>query len=61
MSFVDLWGLIPVLAAAYGVVLGVVVLATGWRLFIGRQPRRKRRGAVVPPVGAIGRGNEGAR
>ncbi|MGH3905608.1 MAG: hypothetical protein ACRDTE_15700 [Pseudonocardiaceae bacterium] len=60
MSLVDLWGLIPVLAAAYEVVLGVVVLATGSRLFLDRKRRGHRRRGV-PPVGVIGRGNEGAR
>ncbi|MGH3905093.1 MAG: hypothetical protein ACRDTE_13005 [Pseudonocardiaceae bacterium] len=60
-TFADLVGLIPVLAAVYGVVIGVVALVTGWQVLRGRQPRRKRRGAVVPPVGVIGRDNEGAR
>lgn len=49
----DLKGLIPVLAVAYGVVLGAVVLVTGWRLFRDREPRGRRRGVMVPPVGVI--------
>ncbi|MGH3440251.1 MAG: hypothetical protein ACRDRN_27895 [Sciscionella sp.] len=57
----NLVSLVPVLAAAYGVVLGVVALVTGWRLFCGRKPRRYRRRAVVPPVGATGRGVGGVR
>lgn len=48
----DLVGLISVLAAAYGVVLGTVALVTGWQLFRDRQSRRKR---LVPPVGTPGR------
>lgn len=57
----DLVGLITLLAAAYGVVLGAVALVTGWQLFSDRKPSRRWRSAVVPPVGAIERANEGAR
>ncbi len=57
----DLVGLIPLLAAAYGVVLGAVALITGWQLFSDRKPRRKWRDAGVPPVGAIERTDKGAR
>lgn len=49
----DLAGLIAALASAYGVVLGVVALVTGWQVVSARRPRRRRRGVVVPPVGAI--------
>lgn len=45
--------LIPVLATAYAVVLGVVALVTGWQVFSHHRPPRRRHGAVVPPVGAI--------
>ncbi len=55
----DLVSLIPVLAAAYGAVLGVIALVTAWQLFSDRRPRRRRRGVVVPPVGAIERDDEG--
>lgn len=57
----DLVGVVPVLAAAFCVVLGAVVLVTGWELFSQRVPRRRRRGGVVPLVGAIVRDGEGAR
>lgn len=57
----DLLSLIPVLAGAYGVVLGAVALVTGWQLFNDRQLRSRRRGAVVPPAGVIERADEGAR
>lgn len=57
----DLWGLVPVLAAAYGVVLSAVALATGWQLFLDRRPHRYRRRAVVPAVGGIERDRVGAR
>jgi hypothetical protein len=53
VTFSDLVSLIPELIAAYGVVLGAVVLMTGWQAFNDRPPRRKRRGAVVPPEGTI--------
>lgn len=58
VTVTDLVDLIPVLAAAYGVVLGVVVLSTGWRLCRRGKPHRYRRGAVVPPVGVTGPGVE---
>lgn len=58
---VDLWGLAPVLAATYAVVLGAVALATGWQLFIARKPHRHRHRAVVPRVGSIERDRVGAR
>ncbi|MGH4012411.1 MAG: hypothetical protein ACRDSL_00420 [Pseudonocardiaceae bacterium] len=48
----DLWSLIPVLAAAYAVVLGAVGMVTGWQLFRDRMPSRYRRGVQVPPQGA---------
>ncbi|MGH3906987.1 MAG: hypothetical protein ACRDTE_22825 [Pseudonocardiaceae bacterium] len=57
----DLVDLISVLAVAYGVVLGVVALVTGWQSLNDRRPRRRRRrrGVVVPPVGAIARDADG--
>ena len=61
VTVADVLGLIPVLAAAYGVVLGAVALLTVWQLFSDRQPRSYRRGAAVPPVGVIERAGEGAR
>lgn len=57
-SVTDLVDLIPVLAAAYGVVLGGVALVTGWQWFRDNKPRWTRRGAVVPPVGAIEKDNK---
>ncbi|MGH3795051.1 MAG: hypothetical protein ACRDRT_05875 [Pseudonocardiaceae bacterium] len=54
VSVTGLVSLLPVLAAAYGVVMGAVGLAAGWQLFTGGQPRRFRRGSVVPPVGGTG-------
>ncbi|MGH4013892.1 MAG: hypothetical protein ACRDSL_08170 [Pseudonocardiaceae bacterium] len=64
VTVVDLLGLIPALAVAYGVILGAAALGTGWQLFRERRPVRFRRGAVVPPVGAAGvidRSDEGTR
>lgn len=52
----DLWDLV----LAYGVVLGVVVLSTGWQLLRTRRPAQSRREVVVPPVGVIERDTEGA-
>lgn len=57
VTVADLVGLVPVLAAAFGVVLGVVVLVTGWQLF----SNRRSRGVVVPRVGVIEWDDEGAR
>ena len=57
----DLLGLILVLAAAYGVVLGVMALVTGWQVLCHRQPHRERRGVVVAAVGATELAVEGAR
>lgn len=54
-------GVISMLGVAYGVVLGVVVLVTGWELLSQRVPGRRRRGGVLPLVGAIARDGEGAR
>ncbi|MGH3797788.1 MAG: hypothetical protein ACRDSP_23195 [Pseudonocardiaceae bacterium] len=61
MTVTDLLSLVPVLAAAYGVVMGAVVLVTGWRLFTGRELRRYRRHAAVRPVDATGPGLGGVR
>jgi hypothetical protein len=61
LTVAELLSLIPVLAVAYGVIMGAVTLVTGWRLFSGRRPRRYRRGAVVPPVGGTEQDTEGAR
>lgn len=52
VTVTDLLGLVPVLAAAFGVVLGAVALVTGWRMFSDRSLGR-RRGVVVPLVGVI--------
>ena len=49
----DLMSLIPAVAATYGAALGVAALVTGWQAVSQRCPRRRRRGVVVPPVGAI--------
>jgi hypothetical protein len=47
-----LLALIPLLAAAYGVVLGAAAVVTGWPLLTGRAARwDRRRRAVVPPEG----------
>lgn len=61
VTVADVLGLIPVLAAAYGVVLGAVALLTAWQLCSDRQPRSERRFAVVPPEGVIEQAGEGAR
>ena len=53
--------LVPVLAAAYGVVMGAVVLVTGWRWFRYRTAGRYRRGVRIPTGGATGQGLGGAR
>lgn len=45
VALADLVGLIPILAAAYGIVLGGVALVTGWQLFTSTTPNRRRRGA----------------
>ena len=50
MTLADFGDLIPVLALAYGVVLGVVALVEGWHLLKDRRPRRTR-GVAVPPAG----------
>lgn len=42
VSVIDLVGLIPILAAAYGVLMGAVALGIGWQLFSGRTPPRAR-------------------
>lgn len=58
----DLVELIPVVAAAYGAVLGAVALAIGWRVFSHQRPVKKQRGVVTPPpVGVIERNGEDAR
>lgn len=57
VTIADLVGLIPVLASAFGAVLGAVVLGTGWQLFSDR----RRRGVVAFRVGVIERDDEGAR
>lgn len=54
MTLVDLVSLIPLLVAAYGVVLGGVALSLGWQLLSDRVPGRFRRGARVPREGGIG-------
>jgi hypothetical protein len=54
MTLLGLVSLIPVLAAAYGVVLGTVALVTGWRLFRDRSGIRHRRGGQGPPVADTG-------
>ncbi len=61
VTVADLVGLVPVLVAAFGVVMGVVVLVTGWQWFSDRRPARRRRGVVVPLVGVIVRGGGGVR
>jgi len=48
--------LIPVLAVAYGVVMGAAALVMGWGLFRNRPLARYQHGKQVPPVGAIGQG-----
>lgn len=50
----DLVGLVPVLAGAYGVVMGVVAMSLGWELFRDRAPGWFRRSVQVPPEGATG-------
>lgn len=59
VAVVDLVDLIPVLAATYGVVLGVAALVTGWQAFSDRRPRRRRHSMVVPPVGVIEQDDDG--
>lgn len=61
VSVADLLSLVPVLAAAYGVVMGAVALITGWGVLRDRPAARYRRRAVVPPVGATGPGVGGVR
>lgn len=61
MNGVDLMSLISVLGAAYGVVLGGVVLVTGWQWFGGGRQHRKRHDVVVPLGGVIGLFDGGAR
>jgi hypothetical protein len=51
--FAGLGDLVPALVAAYGAVVGVVVLVSGWRVLGVRRGWRGRRGGVVPLVGAI--------
>lgn len=60
-SIGDLVALIPVLATAYGVVLGMVALCTGWQLFRDRRQPRYRRGVAVPPGAVIERAAGGVR
>ncbi|MGH3938160.1 MAG: hypothetical protein ACRDTG_05930 [Pseudonocardiaceae bacterium] len=45
---------VAVLAAACGIVLGVVVLVTGWRWLRNRTDGGFGRGVRVPRVGVIG-------
>ncbi len=52
-------GLVVALLVAYGVVMGAVVLVTGWHLFRNTRPLRFRRGVVVPPVGVTGHHGDG--
>lgn len=59
VAVAELVSVIPVLVAAYGVVLGVVVLVAWWRSLRDRRPGRRLRGVVVPRVGVIGRDTEG--
>jgi hypothetical protein len=47
VTVTDLVSLIPVLAAAYAVILGTAALATGWQIFRDRPPPRYRRGGRV--------------
>jgi hypothetical protein len=47
----DLFSLVPVLVAAYGVVLGAAALVTAWPWLTARTSRTNRRRAAVPPVG----------
>lgn len=54
----DIAHLIPALAAAYGIVLGAVVVRGGWGLFSRRAPGGYRRNADIPPVGGIGPGTD---
>lgn len=56
MTISNLLSLILVLAVAYGAVMGAVGLCLGWQFFHARRgvsPARRRRGAVVPPVGTV--------
>lgn len=53
--------LVAVLAAVYGIVLGVVVLVSGWRRFRVRTVDRSGRGVRVPLEGATGQVPGGAR
>ncbi|MGH3908519.1 MAG: hypothetical protein ACRDTE_30685 [Pseudonocardiaceae bacterium] len=59
VTVADLVDLIQVLAAAYGLVLGVIAMVTGWQVFNDRRPRKRRRRLVVPPGGAIERHDVG--
>jgi hypothetical protein len=64
MSVIDLdqvLSLIPVLAGAYGVVMGAVALVTGWQLFSDRKPPRYRRGVEVPPADVTAQDGGGVR
>ncbi|MCA1671645.1 MAG: hypothetical protein LC799_05400 [Actinobacteria bacterium] len=61
MTMADFFALVPVLAVAFGVVQGTVLLVTGWQLFSDRIPPRWRRGVVVPQVGVIVRDGEDAQ
>jgi hypothetical protein len=54
-----LLALIPLLAAAYGVVLGAAAAVTAWPLLTGCAARRdRRRRAVLPPEGIAEDGAE---
>lgn len=61
VAVADLVELVPVLVAAFCVVLGAIALVTGRQSFSARTPCRRWRDVVVPPVGAIERDGEGAR
>lgn len=49
VTVADLVSLIPLLAAAYGVVMGAAALSLGWQLFRDRTTARSQRGVRVPP------------
>ena len=57
----DLVSRIAVWTAIYGIVIGVVVLVTGWQRFRVRTVGRFGWGVRIPPEGAIGPDPGGVR